>query len=122
MKVYLSGGMHTDWQDRVKALNPNTIWFDPRQHKLENPDAYTLWDLAAVRQCDVVFAFMEESNPSGVGLSLEVGYAIALGKIVILVDEKSDPRMAIVRSAASFTCDALEDGIQLLRQLEMCFV
>ena len=32
---------------------------------------------------------MQKDNPSGFGLTLEIGYAAALGKQIILVDEKS---------------------------------
>jgi nucleoside 2-deoxyribosyltransferase len=40
-----------------------------------------------VRRCDILVAYMGPHNPSGFGLSLEAGYAKALGKGMIFVDE-----------------------------------
>lgn len=83
MKIYLAGGFTDDWQDRCKGdhefLDPRT-WQDP------DPAIYTARDLAAIRDCDVLLAHMSSSNPSGFGMSLEVGYAHALGKRVVFVD------------------------------------
>ena len=119
MKVYLSGGMHSKWRDQVKASVQGGIsWLDPCLHGLGNPAEYTAWDLAAVRKCDVVFAYMETSNPSGVGLALEVGFGLALGKTVVLVDEKDDSGFAIVREAATLCYARLIDGIGILVSLE----
>lgn len=86
MKIYLAGGMKTDWQDRLMAAAPRHRYLDPRSHGITDPAEYTRWDLAAVAVCDVVVAQMDSSNPSGFGLSLEVGYAHALGKRVVFID------------------------------------
>ena len=63
---------------------------------------------------------MEESNPSGIGLSLEVGFAKALGLTIILVDEKSKNdsvfknKFKIVRESATIVYDNIDDGIAYL--------
>jgi len=86
LKVYLAGGMHGDWRsiyiDSVRA-----VFYSPKEHDLTISDEYTLWDLTAIEQCDVFLGFMEADNPSGQGLTLEIGYAKALGKKIILVVE-----------------------------------
>lgn len=113
-KVYLAGGMHNNWRETIKTQCPGAIYFDPTMPKLQNPADYTAWDLAAVAACDLVFAYMDHDNPSGYGMSLEIGYALASKKPVILVDEKLDSRMEIVRQAATFTFGCLESGVDML--------
>jgi len=117
MRIYLSGGMRGDWQDRVMAACPGHDYLDPRSHKLTDPAAYTAWDLDAVRRSDLVFAYMAADNPSGYGLALEVGYAIGLGIPVLLVDEAKRPEMAIVREAATWLLPSLADGVAELRRM-----
>jgi hypothetical protein len=105
------------------AAVPRLQYHDPRSHGLSDPKAYTAWDLEAIRSSNIVFAYLEASNPSGYGLSLEVGYAAALGRHVILVDERSRTDQAlgryfeIVRHTADVVFDELEEGIEYLRSL-----
>ena len=121
MKVYLSGGMKSSWQSFVIGDCDGFEFFDPRRHGLSDPHEYTIWDLEHVRQCDIVFAYMESTNPSGIGLTLEIGYAKALNKTIILVDEKScvdsefEKRFRIVRCSADIVFNTLEDGIEFLK-------
>jgi nucleoside 2-deoxyribosyltransferase len=103
----------------VRALR----YHDPSTHGLTEARAYTAWDLQAVRNSDIVFAYFEATNPSGYGLSVEVGYGAALGKHIILVDEKSkaEPSVGrylhIVRETADVDFNTLEEGIAYLRKL-----
>lgn len=121
IKVYLAGGMSSNWQSKViNSFDDSIIFFNPQKHNLELSSEYTSWDLFFVRRCDIVFACMEENNPSGIGLSLEVGFAKALGLTIILVDEKSkhDPvfkaKFKIVRESATIVYDNINEGIQYL--------
>ena len=116
MNVYCSGGMKSGWQDKLifNTKLINHIFFNPAKHGLDKPEQYTIWDLEKIKQCDIVFAYIELNNPSGIGLSLEIGYALALGKTVILVDEKHDPKMEIVRQSVSIVFMSLEEGIEFL--------
>jgi nucleoside 2-deoxyribosyltransferase len=127
MNIYLSGGMNTsNWQDEViKGVKGQTFtFFNPRDHKLVKSREYAIWDLFYVKNCDIVFAYMQEENPSGFGLTLEIGYAAALGKPIILVDEKSknDDQFAskfkIVTETSSIVFDNLADGILFLTNLK----
>lgn len=113
--------MHSGWQQEVKSMVGGAVeFFDPRTHQLPEMAGYTAWDLHYVRQCDIVFAYMESTNPSGIGLSVEIGFARALGKTIIFVDEKSAHdeafarRLDIVRQTASVVFNNLKEGIDYL--------
>jgi nucleoside 2-deoxyribosyltransferase len=121
IKVYLAGGMSSNWQSKViNSFDSKFIFFNPQKHNLDISSEYTTWDLFFVRRCDIVFACMEENNPSGIGLSLEVGFAKALGLTIILVDERSNHdaefknKFKIVRESATIVYDNIEDGITYL--------
>ncbi len=85
---------------------------------------YTIWDLFHVNHCDILFGYMEESNPSGLGLCLEIGYAKALNKLIILIDEKSisdsifRKSFSIARESATIIFDSFDDGVSYLKKLE----
>lgn len=123
-KVYLSGGLNkSNWQSKLIANvgKEGYAFFNPREHHLENSKEYTIWDLYYVKNCDVVFAYMENDNPSGYGLTLEIGVASALGKPVILVDERSKndsnfkKYFKIVQESSTIVFDNLEDGTNFLK-------
>lgn len=92
MKVYLAGGMKSGWQDKVIQAYPGIEFLDPRTHGLTDPMEYTQEDMRMIEEADVVFAYMEESNPGGYALGLEVGYALGLNKSVIWSDDLSEQR------------------------------
>lgn len=125
-KVYLSGGMNeSNWQQKVidEVGHEGYTFFNPREHMLEDSKQYTFWDLYYVEKCDIVFAYMEAQNPSGYGLTLEIGYAKALNKPILLVDRRSETvqdfskYFKIVRESSTIVFDRLEDGIKLLKNL-----
>lgn len=87
MKIYLCGGMHDKWQDKVIEGFPQHEFLDPRSHGLKDEREYTDWDLKAIREADAVLAYMNNDNPSGFGLNLEIGFARALGVPVHLAIE-----------------------------------
>lgn len=123
MKIYLSGGMRSGWQDRVKnALGSQHQYADPRE-KGETPEwtwrEYGAWDFMHIDQCDLMLAYMEKDNPSGYGLCAEVGYAAGKGIPVVLVVEPGHPQeryMDIVRCAASVVVDDIESALDILRR------
>lgn len=130
-KIYLAGGMQSKWRNKVRTnvfLNRSTdnphkiIFFDPSSHGLEPPNCYTTWDLHHIKNCDIFFGCMEKDNPSGIGLALEIGYAKALGKTIILVDETIATKnehfakyYPIVRESADVVFENLADGIDYLK-------
>jgi nucleoside 2-deoxyribosyltransferase len=127
-KVYLAGGMHNSWRGVVyKAVNGMSKiydFLDPMNHRLNKPDQYTYWDLKAIEKSDILLAYMEKSNPSGYGMMVEIGYAKALGKTIILVAPydfiRDDPRakyfeMAI--SCADVVVTTLADASRFLKEI-----
>jgi len=120
-KVYLSGGSHSRWQDKVISECPRFEFYDPRTHQLALPEHYKVWDLSHVKQSDIVFAVMDKGNPSGYGMALEIGYARGLDKTVIVVDEKSGSNeefrkyFAIVKETADAYFQSLDEGITFLK-------
>ena len=125
-RVYLAGGFKTGWQDTVVASNPELTFIDPRSHALPASHEYTAWDLAGIRSADVVFAYLEASNPAGYSLALEVGYARAHNKLVILVNEKKtmgeideSRYYGMLGEAADLEFPSLEAGVGYLTTLPL---
>ncbi len=125
-KVFLSGGFKSNWQSKViEQLNDQFIFFNPREHGLEHSDFYTTWDIHYVKECDILFAYMEESNPSGYGLAFELGLAYSLNKTIILVDEKSKTSESFARyfkilyKPSGVVLDNLNDGIEYIRKFSI---
>lgn len=120
-KVFLSGGFKSNWQETViQRFHNKFIFYNPRQHMLDTPADYTWWDIHFIRQSDIIFAYLEKSNPSGLGLIFEVGIAYGLNKTIILIDEKSDENeifkkyFNIVKHASSAVCTSFEIGLKYL--------
>lgn len=86
MKLYLAGGMKDGWQDKVSKIMPAHELLDPRSWSDPDPLIYTERDLNAIRSSDLVLVYIASNNPSGFGLSVELGYAFALKKPIIFVD------------------------------------
>lgn len=87
MRIYLAGGMKDGWQDRAAVHLAGHELLDPRSWSTPDPAVYTARDLEAVRQADAILIHMCSANPSGFGLSVELGYAYALGKRIVFCDE-----------------------------------
>jgi len=121
LKVYLAGGMNSSWQTKVmEQFGDQFIFFNPVDHQLNKGKEYTVWDLFYIKKADLVFAYMEQDNQSGYGLTLEIGYAKALGKTTILVDERSkvdksfSDRFKIVRESAEVVYESFDQGLEFL--------
>lgn len=124
-KVYLSGGLRSNWQEEViKEAGNDFIFFNPKTHGIDKPELYSVWSLYHIKQCDIFFAYMEESNPAGYALSLELGIASTLGKTIILIDEKSikddhfDRYFRMIQCHASVVFPKLEVGIEFLNKIK----
>lgn len=116
MKVYLSGSLKSDWQDEViDSMMYDCEIIDPRENDCNDPQVFTKKDLKGIRDCDIVFAYLEEDNPSGIGLALEVGYGKSLGKYIILVNEKDDTNFDIVNCTSHKVYNNLNDGLRHLK-------
>lgn len=123
--IYLAGGFRGGWQDLVvRDLSNYFFIYNPQKHDLEEPDKYTHWDLFHVDKCDILLGYMSEENPSGYGLALEIGYAKAKGKLIILIDKRSRNDdsfrryFAICHASADVICDSLDEAIEYLESFK----
>ena len=120
-KIYLSGGFSSNWQKQIiESLGDKFIYFNPRDHKLKESKKYWTWDVHFIKECDILFAYMENTNPSGYGLALEIGMAFSINKTIILVDERSHfdtdfkRYFEIVHLSSNIVFSKLDEGIQYL--------
>jgi len=122
MKIYLAGGFRSGWQSKVIKRIQHHDFINPAEKEVNEEwtlDKIGVWDLHYIRNTDVVFAYMENTNPSGIGLSVEVGYAHGLGKTVILILEPGnktipDRYLSFIKKASDIVFDNFEDGIKFL--------
>lgn len=118
MKIYLAGGMHSGWQDKVKQVAPRHKYYDPRldTNQLRNFKIGSQ-DLAGVDWCDFVFVYYELGNPSGVGLGIETGYGVAKNKRIIIVDDH--PRIhGFLAGCGERIFSQLDAAIEYIKGLE----
>lgn len=89
MKVYLSGGMKSGWQEEVPEIG-GVYYFDPRIHSPQNNTSmeFVYKDIEAVKSSDVVFCYMERDNPTGYGAAWECAVAVENDIPIITVWEK----------------------------------
>lgn len=121
MIVYLAGGFKSGWQKQVithhQIIDPST-----KDETKLSMNEIGIWDKNAVQISDIVFAYMERTNPSGFGLSCEIGYANALEKVVILVLEKNhekhnDKSLEFLTCFADYVFPNFTDGLNCLNNL-----
>ena len=130
-KVYLAGGMHSRWQDKVIKEIDTLEFFDP-SHKggvIYNPDEgdqmtfeeYTAWDLLKIDESDIVLVYSESDNP-GVGYICEAGYAKGKGKFVVFVQQEGnkhieDRYIKFIECVSDVVYSNLDDAIKFLKTL-----
>lgn len=125
-RVYLAGGMHTDWQEQVKSEVTGYIYLNPMDNQCKERDEFTFWDLSAVRECDIIFAYKELTNPTGHGTALEIGFAKALGKQIIFVMDEGheapiERAFGMCMSVSDVVFSDFEKAKDYLRKLELTF-
>ena len=126
-KVYLAGGFKSNWANEVKKCSDNFQWINPKEKEFNNEkrivmnvNEYGKWDLHFIKQCDILFVYVEKTNASCIGLCCEAGYAKGLNKTVITVLEpdhetiKND-YLSFITQVSDITCEKFEDGIEYLK-------
>lgn len=121
-KIYLAGGLRSNWQS-VVINDVDADFFNPREKEVDKVLTLTefgTWDLHYIKQCDIVFAYMEKTNPSGIGLSVECGFAKGIGKTVIICLEENnetikDGYLQFLKKVADITFTNLSDAINYLK-------
>ncbi|OHA10943.1 MAG: hypothetical protein A3H69_05890 [Candidatus Sungbacteria bacterium RIFCSPLOWO2_02_FULL_47_9] len=105
MYIYLCGGMRPDkdgvfWQDRVRQAVPpdeNIVYLDPCKKRKglgekEDLPEFTAYDLFDAAKADIIFVYMEPSNPGGFMACVEIGYAMGIhGNRQIRIIVNQDP-------------------------------
>ena len=88
MKIYLAGGFHSGWQNVIKERVSTHEYYDSSKDA-DQRFAYrwTAQEIEAMKSCDLVFAYFEVDNPSGLGLAKEIGWATILDIPVWFIDE-----------------------------------
>ena len=115
VRVFLSGGTRGDWQDRVIAACPNAEYWDPRTLREEDMTDIATTERRWLDESELVFVFIEEDNPSGLGSAFEMGYAIAKSKPVLFVDEKRTRHTEWLGVHCLQTAHSFDQGIALLQ-------
>ena len=120
MRVFLSGGTRGDWQDKVKAAFPDGehSFFDPRTLRHLELREIAATERSWLDQCDVLFFYLEASNPSGLGSAFEVGFCTAKGIPVVFIDEKQTTHTQWLGFHCTLLAATLAAGIDALRDFE----
>ncbi len=126
MRVYLAGGLLTDWQERATRLlrqkNPEIDVLDPRALKSRNLPIEEVADIERewIRNADVVLAFLEGDNPLPMGLCAELGFANALGKQTLLVDGCNNQKSKwLAGFTKSLVFTSLEEAVDSLIRINL---
>ena len=126
--IYLAGGYRSNWQEKVEE-SVEAIIKNPRAKEYENDERvkmkfqeYSTWDFHQIKESNIVFAYFEKTNPSGIGAAIEVGYAYGLGKTVVTVLEKNNEHMKdryldFVKKASHIVFEDFESGLAFLKSL-----
>jgi nucleoside 2-deoxyribosyltransferase len=108
-KIYLAGG----WGKfrHIVMNDTNADWLNP-ETMTKGTDWFEL-ETNAIKECDGMIAWFEKDNPSGFGMTFEMGMAFALNKPYLLINESSkiyEFGMQSEGSEKTFTCweDALK--------------
>jgi nucleoside 2-deoxyribosyltransferase len=142
-KVYAAGGIKgLSWADAVlwredlaKALGENVQVLSPMRSKSylvgeneikDSYDDFTLstgkgittrdrWD---VMTCDVVFMNLLGLKKVSIGTMIEVGWADAFRKpLIVVMDDKNIHDHAMVKEIAGFTVKTFDEGVMVCRAL-----
>lgn len=126
-KIYLAGGFKSDWANKVKKCSDNFQWINPKDKEFKNGERivmnvneYGKWDLHFIKQCDILFVYVERTNASCIGLCCEAGFAKGLGKTVITVLEPNhetikDAYLSFITQVSDIVFETLEDGVEYLK-------
>lgn len=121
-----TGGRWIQNSTKIVEVEPSSfIFFDPKVKEYRDGkrvnlelEHYVTWDLHHIKLSDIVFVYIERTNP-GIGSIAELGYARGLGKIIIAVIEKGhehieDRYLDFVRPMCDIVFETLEEGINYL--------
>lgn len=120
LRVYLSGGNHSDWRGYVKRYlkHEDIEIVDPYEGK-QGPN-YAFDNLNKIIDCDAVLGYKEASNP-GIGLTTEVAYAAGYGLATVLVIESTANKerryFGTLEAAVDSVFEELDTGLDAINEL-----
>lgn len=116
MRIYLSGGMRTDWQSKVEKIEGVTF-FDPRTDSPQNwtMSDFVREDIRLVKESDLVFLYMEKSNPTGYGAIWECAVAVE-NKIPIIAVWEKDYVDPFIACNSLYLYNTLDPGLERLNK------
>jgi ubiquinone/menaquinone biosynthesis C-methylase UbiE/nucleoside 2-deoxyribosyltransferase len=117
MRIFLSGDTRTAWQSELINRFPHDTFFDPRTLSEKTYREMAETERAWLDQSDLVFAYLNQTNPYGFGTCFEIGYAVANKKIIIYVDEKQVSSSQWIGEHLKYVYKSLEEGISKLAEL-----
>jgi len=107
-KIYLAGGMVNDWRECVKN-KLDCFCYDPCKIKKCDSKEYIKWDMGAIKKSDEIVAYLENSNPFGANMALEIGYAKALNKYIVLIIDSKRKGFSMCIELADEIYDSLDN-------------
>jgi len=126
-RVYTAGYMagigsdRFDWRKELESLVLAVEWLHPGVPSgaipgKGNPDIYFARDVALIRHCDVVFAYLDLDVARCLGATAEMGIAYALGKPIIMVDKSPDnDSLDFNRKMSTSVWRTLDDAANVLQ-------
>ena len=107
--IYLSGGLHSGWQEKFNHLPV----IDPRKHRLTDVIDIQKWMIDRIKEASIVVCYLDKQNPGGYSMAFEIGVASALNKPVYIVDKKQEKYFAITK-ASTREFDTIEELIEAI--------
>lgn len=96
MRAYLAGGFYSDWRRTIEDAKLNFVCSDPQRDNDQSASyRFIRDDLAAIEAADFVIAYYPGGYASH-GMAAEMGYAAALKKVIIYIDETDRPDLFLV--------------------------
>lgn len=117
MKVFLSGDTRTEWQSKIMERFPDHSFFDPRTVSEMSYEEMARIERKWIDECDILFAYLNETNPYGFGTCFEIGYAVAIKKLIIYVDEKQVSSSQWIAQHPVHAYTSFEEGLTKLSEL-----
>ncbi len=109
-KIYLAGGWE-DWRDVIIKRLDGAVWLDPRI-AIKSDNWFEL-ETEMIRECDALIAWVVKDNPSGFGMTFEMGMAYGLNKPYILINEKEDKyKWSMQTKGSVISFDNVDDAIK----------
>ncbi len=120
--VYTAGPMGADgpgllmaWRDRLPNLAPGIMYLHPRVDGARF-GIYFPHDLIYLDKSNMLVVYLNAGDAPRTGTAFEMGRAHAMGKPIILIDErKDDERYNLIRQASNVIVHTFEELEQALR-------